>query len=105
MFQMYSSERELGRGRKDGLRVVVMGAWTKAKTPASRNRGADLFPFFPMPPMPIVLRCTFLFLLTHAIIILERTKDMQSYGWINMSLKVSQEHRREETEGLQADKH
>uniref|UniRef100_A0A8R7P9H5 Uncharacterized protein n=1 Tax=Triticum urartu TaxID=4572 RepID=A0A8R7P9H5_TRIUA len=54
-----------GIGRKEGLRAVDMGTWRKEKKGHPfRNRGCDLFRIFPMPPMTIVLRCSFLFLST-----------------------------------------
>ena len=50
----FELEGERGRGIKEGLRAVGMGTWRKA-----------FFLVFLMPPIPIVLRCSFLFLLAH----------------------------------------
>ena len=54
LFRWFELEGERGRGIKEGLRAVGLGTWRKA-----------FFLVFLLPPVPIVLRCSFLFLLAH----------------------------------------
>ncbi|KAF2934083.1 hypothetical protein DAI22_04g135601 [Oryza sativa Japonica Group] len=56
--------------------MVGMGTWRKPKplVSISDNRGGNLAECFPMPPIPIILNHSFLFLLTCSIVSAEKTK-------------------------------
>ena len=62
-------ESELGRGR-EGLRAVGMETWRKAYPVCFllQNRGGSLVWCFPMPPIPIVLKRSILFLLAYCAV-------------------------------------
>ena len=69
IFGWWEHKGEKGKGRNEGLRTLGMGTWRKAQLMVISWRW-DLLQAFLMPPMPIVLWCSFLFLLVHMILYL-----------------------------------
>jgi len=55
---------------REGLRAVGMGTWRKAYPVCFllQNRGGSLVWCFPMPPIPIVLKRSILFLLAYCAV-------------------------------------
>ena len=80
-FVVVGTEVSQEEGERESLRAVGVGTWWKTQHvyflwPWGRKHWC-----FPMPPIPIVLRSSFLFLLAH-IVIWGKARDFNKHIWI-----------------------